>query len=108
MSESGSKIIHLMSSRLTPTSSINITVHRVHSEGIHKYKHMYVQTYTHTYQLFVVVGGEVPHMDGATLVPNHEGSLVGVQTHASHRSIHLEQTLALLGTTTGNKSHDIT
>ncbi len=55
------------------------------------------------YQLFVVVRGEIPDVNGPTLVPHHQGGLVGMQAHASHRSIHLEQPLALLSTPTGNK-----
>lgn len=38
-------------------------------------------------------------MNGTTLVSHNEGGLIGVETHAGHRGIHLEQSLALLGST---------
>ena len=58
------------------------------------------------YQLFIVVSGEIPHVDGATLVPDNEGGLVRVETHAIHRSIHLEQPLTLLTTSPGREDGD--
>ena len=43
-----------------------------------------------------MVGGEVPDMNGAALVSNDEGGLVWVETHAVYWSIHLEEPLTLL------------
>ena len=51
--------------------------------------------------LFIVVCGEVPDVDGPTLVCHDESGLVRVQTHARDRSIHLEEPLTLLGTAAG-------
>ena len=48
-----------------------------------------------------MVGGEVPDVNGATLVPHNEGGLVWVETHAVHRSIHLEEPLTLLAASSG-------
>lgn len=45
-------------------------------------------------------------MDGATLVPDDEGGLVRVETHAIHRSIHLEEPLALLTPPPGREGGD--
>ena len=53
------------------------------------------------YQLFVVVGGEVPHVDGAALVPHDEGGLVGVEAHARDGRVDLEQPLTLLRVASG-------
>ena len=53
------------------------------------------------YQLFIVVGGEVPDVNGATLVPHNKGGLVWVETHAVHWSIHLEEPLTLLAASSG-------
>ena len=50
-----------------------------------------------------MVGGEVPDMNGATLVPHDEGGLVWVETHAVHRSIHLEEPLTLLAASSGKR-----
>ena len=58
---------------------------------------------TTPYQLFIVVGGEVPHVNGATLIPNNESGLVGVEAHAVDWSIDLEQPLALLSSTPGTE-----
>jgi len=51
------------------------------------------------YQLFIVVGSEVPDVDGPTLISHDECGLVGMETHTGHRSIDLEQPLTLLVTT---------
>ena len=51
------------------------------------------------YQLFIVVSCEVPDVNGPTLIPHNERGLVGVETHAVHWSIHLEQPLTLLSST---------
>lgn len=48
-----------------------------------------------------MVCGEIPDMDGATLVTDDESGLVGVEAHAVHWSINLEQPLALLSSTSG-------
>ena len=50
--------------------------------------------------LFIVVSGDVPDVDGATLVSDNESRLVGVETHAGHWRVDLKQSLALLGLTT--------
>lgn len=63
-----------------------------------RYESFLVYRYIHPHQLLIVVCGEFPHMDGTTLVPDDEGGLVRVETHAIHRSIHLEEPLALLTT----------
>ncbi len=48
-----------------------------------------------------MVRGEVPDVDGPTLIADDESGLIGVEAHAVHRSIHLEQPLTLLSSTSG-------
>ena len=48
-----------------------------------------------------MVGGEVPDVYSATLVPDYQCGLVRMETHAVHWGIHLEEPLTLLGTTPG-------
>lgn len=50
-----------------------------------------------------MVGGEVPDVNGAALVPHDEGGLVWVETHAVHWSIHLEEPLTLLASSSGKE-----
>ena len=57
---------------------------------------LYHSILTIPYQLFIVVSGEVPYVNGPALVPHNESSLVGMKTHAVDWSIDLEQSLALL------------
>lgn len=65
-------------------------------------KHLVITSNNH-YQLLVVVGGEVPDVNGAALVPHNEGGLVWVETHTVHRSIHLEEPLTLLAASSGKR-----
>ena len=65
-------------------------------------KHLVI-TSNNQYQLLVVVGGEVPDVNGAALVPHNEGGLVWVETHTVHRSIHLEEPLTLLAASSGKR-----
>ena len=51
---------------------------------------------TTPYQLLVVVRCEVPYVDGPALIPHDEGGLIGMEAHAVHWSIDLEQPLTLL------------
>ena len=48
-----------------------------------------------------MVGGEVPHVDGAALVPHDEGGLVGMEAHACDGRVDLEQPLTLLRMASG-------
>lgn len=43
-----------------------------------------------SHQLLVVVGGEVPDVNGPALVSHDDGGLVGVEAHAVDGSVHLE------------------
>ena len=57
------------------------------------------QLYKQTYQLFIVVGGEVPDVDGPTLVSHNKSGLVRMQAHTVDGGVDLEQPLTLLRVT---------
>ena len=48
------------------------------------------------YQLFIIVGSEIPHVYGAALVPHNQCGLVRMEAHAVNGSLRLKQALALL------------
>ena len=66
-----------------------------------------MQQQAFTDQLFIEISGEVPNMDGTTLITDYQSRLVGVETHTVHWRINLKHPLTLLSMTSNLQDNNV-